>query len=320
MSIAFFFPGQGSQSVGMMADLAETHTAVKNTFDEASEALDADLWSLVNDGPEDKLNQTAWTQPAMLAADVATWRVWRDKGGPAPDVMAGHSLGEYAALVCADAMDFADAIRLVARRGTLMQAAVAEGEGAMVAVIGLSDEDVAAACDAVAQGEVVAPVNFNAPGQVVVAGNASAVERLADKARDSGAKRVLPLPVSVPSHCALMTPAAEAFAIDLAAVEFRTPNVAIRHNAGPVIAAGADGLRDVLTRQLYSPVPWRTTVADLVAADTQRYYECGPGRVLTGLVKRIHRRAKIFSLHDAASVDAALLEAAELDNDKGPGA
>lgn len=313
MSSAFLFPGQGSQSVGMMADLAESHDLVKVTFDEASEVLDDDLWSLVSDGPESKLNQTAWTQPAMLAADVATYRVWRDKGGPAPDVMAGHSLGEYAALVCADAVKFQDAIGLVARRGALMQSAVAEGEGAMVAVIGLSDDDVAAACEAVADGEVVAPVNFNAPGQVVVAGNAAAVGRLADRASDAGAKRVLPLPVSVPSHCALMVPAADAFAADLAAVDFGEPTADIRHNAGPVSARGAEGLRDVLARQLYSPVPWRATIAELVEADTARYYECGPGRVLTGLVKRIHRRAKVFSLHDAASLDAALIEAAELD-------
>ncbi|MEO1573840.1 MAG: ACP S-malonyltransferase [Pseudomonadota bacterium] len=315
MSSAFLFPGQGSQTVGMMADLADGHDRIRATFDEASEVLDDDLWSLVSDGPESKLNQTAWTQPAMLAADVATYRVWRDKGGSAPDVMAGHSLGEYAALVCADAVNFKDAIGLVAQRGALMQSAVAEGEGAMVAVIGLSDEEVAAACEAVADGEVVSPVNFNAPGQVVVAGNASAVARLAERAKEAGAKRVLPLPVSVPSHCALMIPAAEAFAADLASVEFHEPTADIRHNAGPVTARGAAGLRDVLARQLYSPVPWRTTVADLVEADTARFYECGPGRVLTGLVKRIHRRAAVFSLHDAASLDAALIEAAELDKE-----
>ncbi len=313
MSDAFLFPGQGSQSVGMVDDLADTHHAVRATFDEAGKALSADLWALVHAGPEEQLNQTTWTQPALLAADVATYRVWCDKGGPAPAIMAGHSLGEYAALVCADAVDFADAIRLVARRGELMQAAVAEGEGAMVAVIGLSDEAVGEACAAVADGEVVAPVNFNAPGQVVVAGNASAVARLADKAKAAGAKRVLPLPVSVPSHCALMRPAAEAFAADLAAVAFREPSADIRHNAGVPAASGADGLRDVLARQLYSPVPWSSTISDLVSQNTGRFYECGPGRVLTGLVRRIHRRAAVFSLHDAASLDAALIEAAGLD-------
>lgn len=316
MSDAFFFPGQGSQSVGMMADLGSVNAAVRATFDEATSVLGDDLWQLVSDGPEEQLNQTVWTQPAMLAADVATYRVWRGKGGFAPDTMAGHSLGEYAALVCADALSFADAVALVARRAELMQSAVPEGDGAMAAIIGLTDEQVTEACAAAADGQVVAPVNFNAPGQVVVAGNAAAVTRLVEHAKEAGAKRVLPLPVSVPSHCALMKPAAEAFAKDLAAVEFRTPSVKIIHNAGPVADAAsaddaADGLRDVLARQLYSPVPWRHTVADLLEQGTQRFYECGPGRVLTGLVRRIHRRATVFSLHDAANLDEALLKASD---------
>ncbi|MEM6638667.1 MAG: ACP S-malonyltransferase [Pseudomonadota bacterium] len=312
MSTAFFFPGQGSQSVGMMDDLAANHPQAQETFAEASDALGVDLWNLVQNGPESRLNQTAWTQPAMLAADVATYRIWRDKGGAEPDVMAGHSLGEYAALVCAEAVGFEDAIRLVARRGHLMQSAVAEGEGAMVASIGLDDDTVRSLCAEVAQGQIVAPVNFNAPGQVVVAGDASAVSRFETAARDAGAKRVLPLPVSVPSHCALMRPAADAFTSDLAEVNFRTPKVDIRHNAGALRRRGADGLRELLARQLYSPVPWRATVEALVVENIERFYECGPGRVLTGLVKRIYRRAKIHSLHDAASIDAALLDAAQL--------
>ncbi|MFK7886201.1 MAG: ACP S-malonyltransferase [Gammaproteobacteria bacterium] len=313
MTDAFLFPGQGSQSVGMMDELREAHPLIDATFEEASDAIGTDLAALVKDGPVDKLNQTVWTQPVMLAAGVATFRAWRAKGGAQPDTMAGHSLGEYSALVCAGAVGLADATRLVARRAQLMQSAVAAGEGAMVAIIGLKDEQVAAACAAVANGDVVEPVNFNAPGQVVVAGSAAAVARLAEKAEAEGARRVLPLPVSVPSHCALMRPAAETFATDLAAIEFTAPEVEIIHNAGPVAPGSVDGLRDALARQLYSPVPWSGTVQSLLDNGTARFYECGPGRVLTGLVKRIHRRAKIWSLHDAASMDEALLHAAEIE-------
>jgi [acyl-carrier-protein] S-malonyltransferase len=313
MTDAFLFPGQGSQSVGMMNELADAHPLINATFAEASEALGTDLAALVRDGPIEKLNQTVWTQPAMLAAGVATYRVWRDKGGLEPATMAGHSLGEYSALVCAGAVALGDATRLVARRAELMQSAVAEGEGAMVAIIGLTDEQVAAACEAVANGEVVEPVNFNAPGQVVVAGAKDAVARLASKAEEEGARRVLPLPVSVPSHCALMRPAAEKFAADLAQVDLTAPKVPVMHNAGPVAPGSVDALRDALARQLYSPVPWSGTIQGLLESGTARFYECGPGRVLTGLVKRIHRRAKIWSLHDAAALDEALLQAAELD-------
>ncbi len=306
MADAFLFPGQGSQAVGMMADLGEGHDVIRATFDEASGVLNHDLWQLVTDGPEEKLNQTIWTQPAMLAAGVATYRAWRQGGGGIPATMAGHSLGEYSALVCANALSFTDAVALVAQRARLMQDAVAPGAGAMVAVIGLTDEQVVAACAAAAQGAVVEPVNYNAPGQVVVAGDTAAVARLAERAAADGARRVIDLPVSVPSHCALMRPAADKYTSALAEVAFAPASVTVLHNAGPVDAEDADSVRAALARQLYSPVPWSGTVQGLLDSGTQRFYECGPGRVLTGLVKRIFRRAKVLSLHDAAALEEAL--------------
>ncbi|MFK8018077.1 MAG: ACP S-malonyltransferase [Gammaproteobacteria bacterium] len=313
MTQAFLFSGQGSQSVGMMRALGERYDVVRATFDQASQVLGDDLWHLVDQGPEEQLNQTVWTQPAMLAAGVATYRVWREQGGDVPTAMAGHSLGEYSALVCADALSFTDATALVARRAQLMQDAVAPGAGAMVAVIGLSDEQVSESCTKAAQGEVVEAVNFNAPGQVVVAGDASAVARLIDQANADGAKRVIPLPVSVPSHCALMRPAGDAYEEALAKVAVSTPTVRILFNAGPVDPADPNSMRAAMARQIYSPVPWRSTIETLLAEGTERFYECSPGRVLSGLVKRIHRRAKMISLHDADAMDAALA-ATELEN------
>jgi [acyl-carrier-protein] S-malonyltransferase len=306
MTDAFLFPGQGSQSVGMMDALAQRHSVVRSTFDEASDVLGSDLWQLVHEGPKETLDETIWTQPAMLAGGVATYRAWRNAGGAPPAAMAGHSLGEYSALVSAGALDFADAVGLIARRAQLMRDAVPAGGGAMVAVIGLGDDEVRAACAAVAGDDVVEPVNFNAPGQVVVAGNAAGVERLIARAHADGARRVLPLPVSVPSHSSLMKPAADEFARALAKVEFKTPSARILYNAGPVVAGDSDSLRAALRRQLHSPVPWCATIETLISDGTPRFVECGPGRVLSGLVKRIYRRANVVSLHDAAALDEAL--------------
>lgn len=306
MTDAFLFPGQGSQSVGMMDDLAQRHDIVRSTFEEASEVLGADLWQLVHEGPKETLDETVWTQPAMLAAGVATYRAWRAAGGAQPVAMAGHSLGEYSALVSAGALDFTDAVRLIERRAQLMRDAVPPGGGAMVAVIGLDDDQVRAACEAVANTQVVEPVNFNAPGQVVVAGEAAAVERLSARAMDEGARRVIPLPVSVPSHSSLMEPAAEEYAGALAAVEFRTPSVHIIYNAGPVKPGDSDSLRAALRRQIYHPVPWCATIESLREGGTTRFVECGPGRILTGLVKRIHRRANVVSLHDGDAIEEAV--------------
>lgn len=306
MSFAIVFPGQGSQSVGMLAGLAAEWSQVGDTFAEASEALGYDLWKLVQEGPEADLNQTDKTQPAMLAAGIATWRVWQAAGGAAPRYMAGHSLGEYTALVAAGALEFATAIKLVERRGQLMQAAVPEGQGAMAAILGLSDEEVIKACDAAAQGEVVQAVNFNSPGQVVVAGNAAAVERTMVLAKEAGAKRALLLPVSVPSHCALMQPAADELAKTLAAIEVRTPVIEVLHNVDVAAHQDADTIRTLLAQQLHKPVRWVETIQALGRAGTSTIVECGPGKVLAGLNKRIERDMNALPVFDAASLQAAL--------------
>lgn len=313
MTNAFLFPGQGSQSVGMATDLGEHHAVVRATFDEASEVIGDDLWQLVAEGPADTLNQTVWTQPAMLAAGVATYRAWREGGGAQPETMAGHSLGEYSALVCANALSFVDAVSLIARRAELMQGAVAPDASAMVAVIGMTDEQVSEICALVADGEIVEPVNFNAPGQVVVTGDKSAVERFAERATTDGARRVISLSVSVPSHSSLMRPAAQQFEKALADVSFTPAEVTVIHNAGPVDPRDADSVRAALARQLYSPVPWSATVQGLLDGGTDRFYECGPGRVLSGLVKRIFRRATVLSLHDTAALAEALQQSNEVE-------
>jgi [acyl-carrier-protein] S-malonyltransferase len=304
--LSFVFPGQGSQSVGMLADLAAAYPLVGETFAEASAALGFDLWQLVQAGPGEQLNLTHNTQPAMLAAGVAVWRVWQQQGGPAPQVLAGHSLGEYSALVAAGAIDFADAVRLVAERGRLMQAAVPEGAGAMAAILGLDDDQVRAACVAGAAGEVVEPVNFNSPGQVVIAGDASAVGRAVEAAKAAGAKRALLLAVSVPSHCALMRPAAEQLAGRLAATTVRAPRTPVLHNVDVAVAADADGVRDLLARQLYSPVRWVETVQRLAADGVTLVVEAGPGKVLAGLNKRIDKNLESLAVYDPATLAAAL--------------
>lgn len=304
--LAFVFPGQGSQSVGMLAELAQAYPGVKQTFQQASDALGYDLWQLVQQGPEAELNRTDRTQPAMLAAGVAVWRVWNGNGGGAPEILAGHSLGEYTALVCAEALDFSDAIRLVADRGRFMQEAVPQGQGAMAALLGLEDAQVIALCTQAEQGEVVAAVNFNAPGQVVIAGTAAAVERAVALAREAGAKRAITLPVSVPSHCALMKPAAENMKRVLAGIPLRKPVLPVLHNADVTPHAEPDRIRDALVRQLYSPVRWVETVRAMEARGVNSAIECGPGKVLAGLNKRIGRELVTLSIYDPDSLEEAL--------------
>lgn len=311
MSLAFIFPGQGSQSVGMLAELAQTHSIVTDTFAEASNVLGFDLWSLVQSGPEDLLNQTTHTQPAMLAAGVAVWRAWKAQQGVTPVVLAGHSLGEYSALVCSGAIGFSDAIRLVAERGRLMQEAVPAGVGAMAAILGLEDAQVIDVCLRAAQGEVVSAVNFNSPGQVVVAGHRTAVERAVDLAKEAGAKRALLLPVSVPSHCVLMQPAAEKLAEHLAQVQVNSPIVPVINNVDVVAEQSADSIRSALARQLYSPVRWVETIQKIKGMDVTKVIECGPGKVLAGLNKRIDRDMNATPVFDSASLAQALSESGE---------
>jgi [acyl-carrier-protein] S-malonyltransferase len=286
MKTAFLFPGQGSQSVGMMAPLAH-FPEIRATFDTASEALGEDLWTLVSAGPLEHLNQTTLTQPVMLAAGVATWRVWRALGGDMPDLLAGHSLGELTALVAAGALEYTSAIKLVRLRAQLMQAAVPAGQGGMAAILGLDDDAVRAVCAEAAQGAVVEAVNFNSPGQVVIAGEAIAVERAVVLAKAAGAKRAVPLPVSVPAHSSLMQPAADAFRAALSEVTFTAPLVPVIHNADARAQQTPDGIREALVRQLVSPVRWVECIRLMSAQGVERFAECGPGKVLAGLNKRI---------------------------------
>lgn len=302
---AVVFPGQGSQTVGMLAELGEQYEVVKATFAEASEALGYDLWALVQNGPVEDLNETHRTQPALLAASVAIWRVWQEVGGEQPQVVAGHSLGEYSALVCAGVIDFKQAIKLVALRGELMQQAVPAGVGAMFAIIGLDDAAIAKACEEAAQGEVVSPVNFNSPGQVVIAGNKAAVERAGELCKAAGAKRALPLPVSVPSHCALMKPAADKLAEALANIEFNAPIVPVINNVDVIAETDPAKIKDALVRQLYSPVRWTEGVVVMHEQGVENLLEFGPGKVLTGLTKRIVKALSAQAVNDSASLDAA---------------
>lgn len=306
MALGFVFPGQGSQSVGMMDDLAATFPVVEQTFREASDALGRDLWAMVCNGPEDQLNQTQNTQPAMLTAGVATWRVWQEKNGAMPSIMAGHSLGEYTALVCAGAIEFAEAVKLVSDRGDYMQQAVPAGEGGMAAIIGLEDDAVRALCEAAANGEVLSAVNFNSPGQVVVAGTATAVQRAVEQAAGAGAKKAVLLPVSVPSHCALMHPAAEKMAARLEQIPVNSPQIPVLHNVSVTAESDADAIRAALVSQIESPVRWVETIEKMAADGVDRIIECGPGRVLMGLNKRISKEAKTLPVYDTASLEKAL--------------
>ncbi len=304
--LGLVFPGQGSQSVGMLAELGAAFDTVRATFDTASGVLGYDLWRRIQEGPAEQLNQTSCTQPAMLAAGVAVWRCWREQGGPLPAVMAGHSLGEYTALVCAGALDFADAVGLVERRGREMQAAVAEGSGAMAAVLGLDDDQVVALCQEAAAGEVVSAVNFNSPGQVVIAGDTAAVERAMALARAAGARRALRLPVSVPSHCALMKPAAERFADALADVRIEAPSIPVLHNVDVTTHDEPDAIREALARQLYSPVRWVETVQAMTGRGVHTLVEAGPGKVLTGLNKRIDKSLEALVVQTPDDLHKAL--------------
>ncbi|MBG2876621.1 ACP S-malonyltransferase [Proteus alimentorum] len=303
---AMVFPGQGSQAVGMLAELAEQYPIVTETFAQASDVLGYSLWDLVQNGPEEELNKTWKTQPALLAASVAIWRVWQEKQGKMPQMMAGHSLGEYSALVCAGVIDFAAAIKLVELRGQLMQEAVPAGTGAMYAIIGLDNDAIAKACEEAAQGDVVSPVNFNSPGQVVIAGNKEAVERAGVLCKEAGAKRALPLAVSVPSHCALMKPAADKLAVALQEIEFKQPEVQVVNNVDVIAQTDANAIRDALVRQLYNPVRWTETVELIAEKGITQLLEIGPGKVLTGLTKRISKEMNAAAVNDIASLDAAL--------------
>lgn len=299
---AITFPGQGSQSVGMLAEMAAEYPVVKATFDEASQVLGYDLFELVMNGPAEELNKTWRTQPALLTSSVALWRVWQQLGGKTPSVMAGHSLGEYSALVCAGALEFTDAVKLVELRGLAMQDAVPAGVGAMSAIIGLENDVIAENCAKAAQDQVVAPVNFNSPGQVVIAGHKEAVERANVLMKESGAKRALPLPVSVPSHCALMKPAAEKLAAALADITVSAPVIPVINNVDVVAESEPAQIKEALVRQLFSPVRWTDTVASMAESGVELALEMGPGKVLSGLAKRIDKRVEGVAANDPASV------------------
>ncbi|ADM98994.1 [acyl-carrier-protein] S-malonyltransferase [Dickeya dadantii] len=305
-TFAMVFPGQGSQSVGMLAELAEKFPLIRETFDEASSVLGYDLWQLSQQGPAEELNKTWQTQPALLTASVALWRVWRQQGGALPTLMSGHSLGEYSALVCAGVLEFKQAVSLVELRGKLMQEAVPEGTGAMYAIIGLDNDAIAAACAEAAQGQVVSPVNFNSPGQVVIAGNKEAVERAGAACKAAGAKRALPLPVSVPSHCALMEPAARKLADALEAMTFNAPDVPVVNNVDVRAESAPEAIRSALVRQLHNPVRWTECVEYMAAQGVVSLVEVGPGKVLTGLTKRIVDSLTATAINDPASLSAAL--------------
>ncbi|GEK48836.1 malonyl CoA-acyl carrier protein transacylase [Bisbaumannia pacifica] len=296
----------------MLRELAERYSVVRTTFEEASEALGYDLWHVVQDGPAEALNATACTQPALLASSVATWRVWQELEGPRPGAMAGHSLGEYSAMVCAGVMTFAEGIKLVRLRGEAMQDAVPAGEGAMAAVLGLENAAVEAACREAADAGVVAAVNYNAPGQVVIAGAKGAVDRAIALCQEAGAKRALPLPVSVPSHCELMRPAAERLAAAMQAIELRAPRYTVVQNVDARAHGDIDTLRTRLVEQLYRPVRWTECVEAMAGEGAELFVECGPGKVLTGLGKRIVRGSKGVAINDPDSLETALELAREL--------
>ncbi|MCG9730705.1 ACP S-malonyltransferase [Shewanella sp. Isolate13] len=301
---AFVFPGQGSQALGMLAELAETHSVVGETFAQASNVLGYDLWELVQQGPVETLNETDKTQPALLAASVAIYRAYLASGKGFPSVMAGHSLGEYSALVCAGVIDFEAAIKLVELRGQLMQQAVPAGTGAMFAIIGLDNDAIAKACEEAAEGAVVSPVNYNSPGQVVIAGEKEAVERAAALCKANGAKMAVALPVSVPSHCQLMKPAADKLAVALESIEFNTPSVKVINNVDVASPDAAADIKDALVRQLYCPVRWSETVELMANDGITNLFEIGPGKVLTGLTKRINRSLSAQAVNDVASLTA----------------
>lgn len=306
MSIAMVFPGQGSQSPGMQADLAAAYPFVQEIYAEASHLLGYDLWQLVQDGPAEKLGETVVTQPAMLTAGYAAWRVWQEAGGPQPAQMAGHSLGEYTALVCAGAIDFADAVRTVKKRSELMQAAVPVGAGAMAAVIGLDDDAVLAVCDDASGIGVAEAVNFNSPGQVVIAGHKEAVEHAVARAKEAGARMAIMLPVSVPSHSSLMLGAGEELAATLAEVEFRPASIPVINATDATAYVDAADMRKRLASQVHRPVHWAATINAMLAAGATMVVECGPGKVLAGLVRRISRGTPVQAIDSMQGLEKAL--------------
>jgi len=307
-SLAFVFPGQGSQSLGMLAELAAAHDEVQATFEEASQGAGLDLWNLSAHGPEDQLNRTENTQPALLAASVAVWRVWQKLGGVQPAQLSGHSLGEYSALVCAGALSLHDAAALVVARGRLMQAAVPAGVGAMAAILGGDDAQIAAVCEEVAQGQVVSPANFNSPGQLVIAGNAEAVDRALARLAELGVKKAIKLAVSVPSHCALMREAADKLGERMASISWQLPSIPVVQNAEARSYDTVDEIRGALQRQLYLPVRWTECVQVLATGGATRIAECGPGKVLSGLIKRIDKTLEARAIGTSAELDAARAE------------
>lgn len=306
-TLAFVFPGQGSQAVAMLSDFHD-NDIVLSTFKEASDALGYDLWQLIAQGPVEQLNQTNFTQPALLTASVALWRLWLVESDVMPSILAGHSLGEYSALVCAGVLSLTQGVRLVEKRGEYMQACVPAGVGAMAAVIGLDDKAIINACAQAKNEEVVSAVNFNSPGQVVIAGHKAAVERAGVLCKEAGAKRVLPLPVSVPSHCALMIDAAKKLATDLEQITFKVPNISVVNNVDVAIEMDAEAIKSALVKQLYSPVRWSETITKLGEQGVTQIIEVGPGKVLQGLIKRIDKSIKCISFND----DVTLVKAKEL--------
>ncbi len=302
-SLAFIFPGQGSQSVGMLSDIADAYPIIKTTFDQASDVLNIDLWSLVQNGPEVELNSTDITQPALLAASVSLWRVWQQKKAPLPAVLSGHSLGEYSALVCAESLSFADAIKLVNLRGKYMQAAVPVGSGAMAAILGVDNQVVIDVCQQAAQNQIVSAVNFNSSGQVVIAGDSAAVDRAIILAKEAGAKRAMRLAVSVPSHCDLMRPAATELKKTLESINIQMPAIPVVHNVNAQIATSTEQIKELLVKQLYQPVLWVDCIQSIADSGVLKLVECGPGKVLSGLVKRIDKTLEVSSIGSLAGLN-----------------
>jgi len=305
-NLAFVFPGQGSQKIGMLSELAAANPIVESTFAEASEALGYDLWTMIQQGEQEDINLTERTQPMLLTSSVAIWRLWNDKAGPMPAQMAGHSLGEWSALVCAGAVDFVDAVKIVRARGAYMQEAVPVGVGAMAAILGLDDQIIIDACESAREGEVVDAVNYNAPGQVVIAGSAAAVDRAIDICKQAGAKRAMALPVSAPFHTSLMKPAADRLAELVEGTRFNAPQIPVIHNVNGMTETDPASIQALMLEQIYKPVMWVDCINGLKKGGANLFIECGPGRVLNGLTKRIDRDLTSFSTDDVASLDNAL--------------
>ena len=305
--LAFVFPGQGSQKVGMLADIAAAYPIVGETFAEASDALGYDMWALIQGGPQEELNLTEKTQPVLLASSVALWRVWQLRGGAQPSLLAGHSLGEFSALVCAGTIAFGDAVRLVRARGQFMQTAVPVGDGAMAAVLGLEDEQIVHICRAASSGgEVVEAVNFNSPGQIVIAGTVEGVGKAIELCKAAGSKRALPLPVSAPFHTSLMRPAGDKLREAMAELKFSAPAIPVVHNVNAQTETDPERIKAILFEQIFSPVQWTHCVQALAAKGVATVVECGPGKVLCGLVKRIDKNINCLGIEDSAGLDAAL--------------